>query len=178
MDTMEFFEKTITDCEEILLEKAQKYGTSWTAYRTGSFIDKLWIKAKRVRIIQETGENQVNEPIETELQALINYSVLCILQIRNNFPIDHRIDAAMLSEIYRGVISEVGDLLMRKNHDYGEAWRDMSIETITDEILVKLLRCRQIATSASARIEEELFDIINYSVFALVLLNSPSETDL
>lgn len=171
METIESFQKVITECEQILLEKSKKYGTSWTAYRTGSLVDKLWIKAKRIRTVQETGKNQVNESVHGEFQALINYSILCILQIRNNFSIETNLDSDHLAKMYRGVVSEAGDLLIRKNHDYGEAWRDMSVKTITDEILVKLLRCRSMVQFGDfLSLDQELFDIMNYSVFALILL--------
>lgn len=175
IQTSEQYQHIVQGCREIFLKKTTDYGTSWRIARASSLTDQIFIKANRIRTIQETKENKVGESIEGEFGAMVNYCIMAIIQLRANdgFGLELNPDEAL--SLYNQVADEAFELMERKNHDYGEAWRDMRVSSLTDMILIKLLRIKQIEdnggqTIASEGIESNYFDILNYSIFALIHL--------
>ena len=162
-------------CREIFEKKSLDYGPSWRILRPSSLTDQIFIKAQRIRTIQETGENKVGESFEDAFMAIVNYCIMAIIQIRHEAKIndDMSIDQAFIA--YKAIGKEAFELMQKKNHDYGEAWRDMRVSSLTDLILTKVLRIKQIEdneglTLVSEGIEGNYFDMLNYSVFALIHL--------
>jgi hypothetical protein len=162
-------------CREIFEKKSLDYGPSWRILRPSSLTDQIFIKAQRIRTIQETGENKVGESFEDAFMAIVNYCIMAIIQVRHEAKIndDMTVDQAIIA--YREVEKEAFELMQKKNHDYGEAWRDMRVGSLTDLILSKVLRIKQIEDNAgltlvSEGIEGNYFDMLNYSVFALIHL--------
>lgn len=164
----EIFDK----CEELFNLKNQDYGLSWTIMRPSSLTDQIWIKAKRIRAIQENKAIAVEgENIDDAFIAMINYSIMGIMQYSND-----NINEENVKSLYSIIKSDTTELMMKKNKDYGSAWQDMRISSIVDIILMKLLRVKQIEdnngiTSVSEPIVSSYFDIINYSIFCLIILN-------
>jgi hypothetical protein len=163
-------------CREIFEKKSLDYGPSWRILRPSSLTDQIFIKAQRIRTIQETGENKVGESFEDAFMAIVNYCIMAIIQVRHEAKIndDMTVDQAIIA--YREVEKEAFELMQKKNHDYGEAWRDMRVSSLTDLILSKVLRIKQIEDNAgltlvSEGIEGNYFDMLNYSVFALIHLH-------
>lgn len=173
--TSEQYQQIIHACREIFLKKTKDYGTSWRIARPASLTDQIFIKANRIRTIQETGQNKVGESIEGEFGAMINYCVMALIQLRAPKDLPMELSQAEAVKWYDEVISEATALMEKKNHDYGEAWRDMRVSSLTDMILIKLLRIKQIEdndgkTLISEGVDGNYFDILNYSVFALIHL--------
>ena len=157
------------------MKKASDYGTAWRILRLSSITDQIFIKANRIRSIQEKGVNRVGEDITNEFVGIINYCIIALIQDhlgteeRMEIPVDE------LMKLYDGFAEDTKLLLSDKNHDYGEAWRDMRVSSITDIILMKILRVKQIEdnsgqTLVSEGIDANYMDMINYAVFALILL--------
>ncbi|SFG64612.1 protein of unknown function [Algoriphagus hitonicola] len=151
------------------------YGTAWRILRLSSITDQIFIKAQRVRSIQEKGNQKVSDPIVDEFVGIVNYCLIALLQI--SFKDDERMEIPFeeLEPIYDRWVNETKGLLENKNHDYGEAWREMRVSSMTDIILMKLLRVKQIEdnqgqTLVSEGIEANYQDMINYSVFCLIKL--------
>ncbi|NNL93368.1 MAG: DUF1599 domain-containing protein, partial [Saprospiraceae bacterium] len=139
------YKSIIEGCREIFKLKTKDYGTAWRILRPSSLTDQIFIKASRIRSIQEKGEMKIQESIEGEFKAMVNYSIMAMIQLEH--PVkegDYSIDEDVLFESYDSYAQETKDLMMDKNHDYGEAWRDMRISSMTDLILMKLLRIKQI----------------------------------
>ncbi|NRA10371.1 MAG: DUF1599 domain-containing protein [Crocinitomicaceae bacterium] len=160
-------------CRDIFSKKTKDYGTAWRILRPSSLTDQLFIKAQRIRTIQVTGENKVGENIEDEFVAIVNYCLMAIIQLRESDLIEMELPASLAIELYDKYALEANELMMKKNHDYGEAWRDMRVSSLTDLILQKILRVKQIednngATLISEGIDANYFDMLNYSVFALI----------
>lgn len=162
-------------CREVFEKKSHDYGPSWRILRPSSLTDQIFIKAQRIRTIQETGENKVGESFEDAFMAIVNYCIMAIIQLRHEAKIndDMSVDEAVVA--YRIVEKEAFELMEKKNHDYGEAWRDMRVSSLTDLILSKVLRIKQIEDNAgltlvSEGVEGNYFDMLNYSVFALIHL--------
>lgn len=160
-------------CREIFVNKAKDYGTSWRVLRLSSITDQLFIKAKRIRILEETGINKVGESIEGEYMAMVNYGIIALIQISLKDVNELEIDLEKVLSLYNQKIEETRDLMLAKNHDYGEAWRDMRVTSFSDLILTKILRIKQIEgndgkTLISEGVDANYQDIINYSVFALI----------
>lgn len=173
--TLRHFDDILNSCREVFLNKQKDYGTSWRIFRPSSLTDQLYIKAKRLRSIEEKGQQKVNEPIEGEYRALINYSILAIIQLGLEEDAPLELSFNKVDKLYTQEVTITRDLLDKKNHDYGEAWRELRLSSITDLILAKLLRIKQIEnnngkTIASEGQEGNYRDIINYAVFALILL--------
>lgn len=175
MKTTEEFKTIIADCRYIFEQKTKDYGTAWRILRPSSLTDQIFIKAQRIRTVQETGLNKVGENIEGEFQAIINYCIMAIIQLEkdNELPKELSIDKTL--ELYDLYSEKAQTLMELKNHDYGEAWRDMRVSSLTDLILMKLLRVKQIEDNAgetliSEGIDANYFDMLNYSVFALIHL--------
>jgi hypothetical protein len=162
-------------CREIFEKKSLDYGPSWRILRPSSLTDQIFIKAQRIRTIQETGENKVGESFEDAFMAIVNYCIMAIIQVRHEAKISYDMNFEQAVMAYRQVEKEAFELMQKKNHDYGEAWRDMRVSSLTDLILSKVLRIKQIEDNAgltlvSEGIEGNYFDMLNYSVFALIHL--------
>jgi len=162
-------------CREIFEKKTKDYGTSWRILRPSSLTDQIFIKAQRIRTVQETGRNKVGESYEDAFMAIVNYCIMAIFQLRNQSGINDQLDYEEAVNAYREIEKEAFELMQRKNHDYGEAWRDMRVSSLTDLILTKVLRIKQIednkgVTEISEGVEGNYFDMLNYSVFALIHL--------
>jgi hypothetical protein len=175
--TTQQYTKVMNVCRDIFAKKTFDYGTSWRILRQSSLTDQIFIKANRIRTIQDTGENKVGESFEDAFSAMVNYCVMAIIQGRYKFNLhEDDLTAELATEWYDLVRKEAFDLMESKNHDYGEAWRDMRVSSLTDLILAKILRIKNIednkgVTVASEGAEGNYFDMLNYSVFALIHLS-------
>ncbi len=175
MQTSEQYQKIAQDCREIFQKKTADYGTSWRIARASSLTDQIFIKANRIRTIQETGLNKVGESIEGEFGAIVNYCIMAIIQTRATAQVPLELLTEDAMRLYDEVALEAFQLMEKKNHDYGEAWRDMRVSSLTDMILIKLMRIKQIEdnkgkTTVSEGIESNYFDMLNYAIFALIHL--------
>jgi len=174
-DTNQQYDKVITTCKDIFIRKTIDYGTAWRVLRTISIVDQIFIKAQRIRTIQEKGVNKVGDNIQGEFIGIINYGVIGLIQYELvNIAVED-LPAESVSKMYDEKIAFVKSVMLDKNHDYGEAWRDMSQESFVDLILMKLMRIRQILTNdgktiISEGIDSNYVDIINYAVFAMILI--------
>ena len=175
------YTKVISACREIFSKKTKDYGTAWRILRPSSLTDQLFIKAQRIRTIQETGVNQVGEDVDDEFRAIVNYCVMALIQLEHSsdLPMEMEPDSAM--NLYQDYTKQAFELMERKNHDYGEAWRDMRVSSLTDLILMKILRVKQIEdnsgkTIMSEGIDANYFDMLNYAVFALIHLTDNTAT--
>jgi hypothetical protein len=175
MSTSQQFDSVIDRCRKVYLEKMKDYGIAWRILRTPSLTDQIYIKANRIRSIEEKGTQKVNEGIIPEFIGIVNYSVMALIQLELGIADEPDLNAGQVNELYNKYIQAAKSLMEDKNHDYGEAWRNMRISSLTDIILMKLLRIKQIEdhdgkTFASEGLDANYFDIINYSVFALIKL--------
>lgn len=174
-NTIQQYDQAVNSCKEIFIKKTKDYGTSWRVLRTISIVDQIFIKAKRIRTIQENKQQKIDDNIQSEFMGILNYGVIGLIQLdKKNDEIDE-IPADVVEKLYSEKIEAAKSLMQNKNHDYGEAWRDMSQESFTDLILTKLLRIKQILlnegkTLISEGIDANYFDIINYAAFALILI--------
>ena len=164
------FQDIITSCEIIFLNKITDYGFSWRILRPKSLTDQIFIKANRIRTIEEKKISKIDDPIDFEYIGIINYSVMSIIQLKNP-----DIDNKSIIETYRNILNVSTQLMLNKNHDYDGVWKQMRISSLTDIILQKLLRIKQIedndgVTKISEGLEFNFYDIINYSIFALIKL--------
>ncbi len=178
-DTEQEFRQTLELCQDLFKKKLIDYQASWRILRPSSLTDQLFIKAKRIRSLEITGENLVGESVLSEFIALINYGIVGLIQLDKGFSdtIDVTNDEAL--ELYNRYAKEAFDLMLKKNHDYGEAWRDMRVSSFTDIILTKLQRIKEIEnhegkTIVSEGIDANYMDIINYAVFGVIKLNEKS----
>lgn len=170
------YTKVISNCKEIYRKKTKDYGTSWRILRPSSLTDQLFIKAQRIRTIQETGQNKVGETIEGEFIAIVNYCIMALIQLNETSLKELDLDEKQAIALYDTYANKVNDLMKIKNHDYGEAWRDMRVSSLTDLILTKILRVKQIEdnkgnTIISEGIDANYYDMLNYAVFALIHLS-------
>lgn len=180
--TLEQFREVVGRCRDLFLKKTADYGTAWRILRPVSVTDQLYIKALRIRSIEEKGEQKVNDSIESEFIGLVNYSVLALIQLELSAEDTLELEPKRVAELYDRHIAENLRLLQAKNHDYGEAWRLMRVSSMTDLILQKLLRIKQIENNAgktlvSEGLEANYRDIINYAVFALIRLSEETGAD-
>jgi hypothetical protein len=171
------YTNVINVCRDIFLKKTKDYGTAWRILRPSSLTDQIFIKAQRIRTIQETGENKVGEDIEGEFIAIVNYCIMAIIQLRETELTEMELGEDLACKLYDQYSREAFDLMAKKNHDYGEAWRDMRVSSLTDLILMKILRVKQIednqgATLISEGIDANYFDMLNYAVFSLIHLTN------
>jgi len=172
--TDEQYKEAVSGCRSIFLKKTLDYGTSWRVLRPISIADQLYIKARRIRTLQETQETRVKEDKTGEFRAMVNYGIIGLIQLSDpNGPAEVHPDE--VAKWYDEKMALVYQTMLDKNHDYGEAWRDMSQESFVDLILMKILRIRQIVvnegkTLISEGIDSNFIDIINYSLFALILI--------
>lgn len=173
--TNQQYDRTVQSCREIFIKKTIDYGTSWRVLRTISIVDQIYIKAKRIRTIQENDMQKVRDDIPSEFKGIVNYAVIGLIQAESGDPEAEDLPVDTINKLYNERIAEAKALMQNKNHDYGEAWRDMSQESFTDLILSKLLRIKQILlnkgkTLISEGIPANYYDIINYALFALILI--------
>ncbi|MEQ1746461.1 MAG: DUF1599 domain-containing protein [Saprospiraceae bacterium] len=173
--TQQQFRAVVARCRDLFLKKTKDYGTAWRILRPASITDQLYIKAMRIRTIGEKGQQRVTDSRESEFIGLVNYCVLALVQL--DLPADAPLElsADQVEKLYDHHIEENIRLLQAKNHDYDEAWRMMRISSMTDLILQKLLRIKQIEdnagqTQVSEGLEANYRDIINYAVFCLIRL--------
>lgn len=175
MNTVYQYDRVINNCREIFVKKAYDYGTSWRVLRMISIVDQIFIKAQRIRTIQEVKQQKVADDIAGEFKGILNYAVIALIQIDKGTYTVEDLAADEAARLYDEKTALARKLMEDKNHDYGEAWRDMSQESFVDLILVKLLRIKQIITNdgktlISEGIDANFTDIINYAVFALILI--------
>ena len=176
------YEKVMKECEDIFIKKTKDYGTAWRVLRTISIVDQIYIKAQRVRTIQEKGEQMVGnigDDVRSEFIGIINYAVIGLIQLELTENDPEELEVSTAETLYDKYFISAKTLMQSKNHDYGEAWRNMTQESFVDLILMKLQRMRQILankgkTIISEGIDANFYDIINYAVFALILSADPN----
>lgn len=181
MDTNLQYDEAVKSCKDIFIKKTKDYGTSWRVLRMISIVDQIFIKAQRIRTIQEKQHQMIGDDIKSEFIGITNYAIIGLIQLELGTSVAEDMDVDEVSKRYAQVIATSKELMQSKNHDYGEAWRDMSQESFADLILVKLLRIKQIIanqgkTLISEGIDANLLDIINYSIFALILIYEGKHT--
>jgi len=174
-DTSKQFGEIVDYCLNIFENKQKDYSTAWRILRTTSLTDQIYIKANRIRSIQIKGVSKVDEGIIPEFVGIVNYSVMALIQLELGVAEEADLNAEEAVSLYKKYIFAARDLMLNKNHDYGEAWRNMRISSLTDIILMKLLRIKEIEnnqgkTTVSEGLDANYDDIINYSVFALIKL--------
>jgi len=170
------YDKAITGCKDIYLKKMKDYGSAWRILRPSSLTDQIFIKAQRIRSIEEKGSQKVVDAVEGEFVGIVNYAVMALIQIglHSTAPLELAHEDAI--KYFEENVTKVKSLMMDKNHDYGEAWREMRVSSMTDLILMKLKRIKQIednsgTTLISEGVDANYADIINYAVFALIKLD-------
>jgi len=171
------FDEQVARCREIFSKKTHDYGTSWRVLRPKSLTDQLFIKAQRIQTLEEAVTKMVDEGIEPEFIGLVNYAVIGLIQMELANDKRTELPEAEALSLYDKQVAEIKALMMAKNHDYGEAWRDMRVSSFTDLILMKLLRIKQIEdnkgqTLISEGIDAGYRDIVNYALFALIKLHT------
>lgn len=170
------FDTQIAICRDLFLNKMKDYGTAWRVLRNSSITDQIFIKAQRIRSIQEKGTSKIDEGIQAEFIGIINYAVIGLIQLELGVSNETAMDEKSAISLYDKYVKMAKDLMNNKNHDYGEAWRDMRVSSITDLILMKILRTKQIEdnkgkTLVSEGIDANYLDMINYATFALIKMN-------
>ncbi len=179
-NTSQQYDLVVKQCKDIFLKKMHDYGTAWRILRTSSLTDQIFIKAQRIRSIEQKGTQRVEENISSEYIGIINYCVISLIQHHLTNDTRMELPANEVTALYEKHIHETKSLMENKNHDYGEAWRDMRVSSLTDLILMKILRVKQIEdmggkTLISEGVDANYQDMINYSVFALIKLSEQSQ---
>lgn len=174
--TNEQYDEIITICSDIFSKKMKDYGSAWRILRTSSLTDQIFIKARRIRTLEEVGINKVGEDIRSEYIGIVNYCIMALVQLELGCTENTELPFEKAIKLYEKYFLEAKALMQNKNHDYGEAWRAMRISSLTDLILMKLLRTKQIEdnkgkTLISEGIDANYFDMINYAVFALIKIS-------
>ncbi|KFC58749.1 hypothetical protein FEM08_24820 [Flavobacterium gilvum] len=175
-NTSQEFDKVITICRTLFTNKMKDYGSAWRILRLPSLTDQIFIKAQRIRSLQENQVRKVDEDETGEFIGIINYSIMALIQLELGVVDQPDLETERATQLYDAKVALTKELMENKNHDYGEAWRDMRVSSLTDLILQKLLRVKQIEdnkgkTIVSEGIDANYQDMINYSVFALILMN-------
>ena len=174
--TFSQYDAVISECHGLFAKKAKDYGTAWRILRVPSLTDQIFIKAQRIRTLQQVGESKVGEGIRPELVGIINYAAMALVQLELGVAEAPDLDAHAGADQVLRQQQQARDLMTRKNHDYGEAWRSMRVSSLVDLILMKLLRIKSIEdnqgnTLVSEGIDANFLDIINYAVFAMIQLD-------
>ena len=174
-DTSKQYDKIIETCKELFINKMKDYGSAWRILRLPSLTDQIFIKTQRIRGLQQNEVQKVDEGQMSEFIGIINYSIMALIQLEKGVVEQPDLNLEKATEEYDKHVAETKGLMMNKNHDYGEAWRDMRVSSLTDLILQKLLRVKQIEdnkgkTLVSEGIDANYQDMINYAIFALILL--------
>ncbi|GAB0155978.1 DUF1599 domain-containing protein [Chryseobacterium sp. Alg-005] len=167
------FQQIISQCRDLFSKKLQDYGAAWRVLRPSSITDQIYIKVNRIRTLQMTDKKMVDESEEDEFVAIINYSIIGLIQLEKGYSNDFNENKEEILSLYDRFANEAKALMEKKNHDYGEAWRDMRISSITDLIYQKVLRTKQIEdnqgkTLVSEGLDANYFDMLNYAVFCLI----------
>jgi len=178
--TNEQFEQVISICDDIFSKKMHDYGTAWRILRATSITDQIYIKANRIRSIEIKGTSKIDEGIFSEFIGIINYASMGLIQLELG-PTEKQEDNKHIHDLYLSYLHNAKNLMMNKNHDYNEAWRNMRISSYTDLILMKIKRTKQIENHhgenlISEGIDANYYDMINYSVFALIRILEKNES--
>ncbi len=173
--TSVLFDEVIAICRELFIKKTKDYGTAWRILRLPSLTDQIFIKAQRIRSLQELATRKVDEDERSEFIGIINYAIMALIQLEQGIVEQPDLNARQALELYDEQVAVTKSLMEDKNHDYGEAWKDIRVSSLTDLILQKLLRVKQIEdnrgqTLVSEGIAANYQDIINYAIFALIHL--------
>jgi hypothetical protein len=175
-NTSKEYDAVVQDCQDLFIKKMKDYGCAWRILRLPSLTDQIFIKAQRIRGLQQNAVHKVEEGAATEFVGIVNYCLMALIQIEKGVAEHPDLSFEEAVSLYKSKIAISKQLMMDKNHDYGEAWRDMRVSSLTDLILQKLLRVKQIEDNAghtlvSEGIDANYQDMINYAVFALIHLN-------
>lgn len=178
--TLQQYDTELQKCKDIFLKKTQDYGTAWRILRPASLTDQLMIKAKRIRTIEELKSQKISDSISSEYIGIVNYCIMALIQlsIKQEAAVNMTTEEAI--SLYEEQAKLTRDLMIQKNHDYGEAWRGMRLSSLTDLILMKLLRVKQIEdqdgeTLISEGLDANYMDMINYALFALIMIREQEE---
>lgn len=174
-NTTEEYDAVIKTCKDLFIKKTKDYGTAWRILRPSSITDQIFIKAQRIRTLEEKKVSKVGEDIVSEYIGIINYCIIAMMQLELDENAPAELPAEQVEIEFNNKANETKELMFAKNHDYGEAWRDMRISSLTDLILMKILRVKQIEdnqgqTLASEGVKANYQDMLNYAVFALIKL--------
>lgn len=174
-NTSQEYDSVIAVCKSLFLKKTKDYGTAWRILRLSSITDQLFIKAQRIRTLEEKKVSKVAEDITSEYIGIVNYCIIALMQTQLSSNDTNDMELELVEKLFDKNVQETKELMSAKNHDYGEAWRDMRISSLTDLILMKILRVKQIEdnlgqTLASEGIQANYQDMLNYAVFALIKL--------
>jgi len=176
-NTLPQFHAAFEACFDLYQKKTKDYGTAWRVLRLSSLTDQIFIKAKRIRTLEENGFSKVGEGVEDEFVGIVNYCIMALIQWEDKEKgFSPMLSAEEAIARYKGWMQQIEELMVKKNTDYGEAWRDMRVSSLTDLILMKLLRIQQIedqqgATLVSEGVDAGYMDMVNYALFALIRLN-------
>lgn len=177
-DTNKQYDEVFAMCSDVFINKMTDYGTAWRILRTSSLTDQIYIKAQRIRSIQEKGVAKIDEGIKGEFIGIVNYAVMALIQLDKGVQTNENVVLSQeeVSSLYRHHFLSAKALMQNKNHDYDEAWRNMRISSLTDIILMKILRVKQIEdnmgkTIVSEGLDANYSDMINYAVFALIKIS-------
>lgn len=175
------YDEAVSSCRDIFIKKTKDYGTAWRVLRTISIVDQIFIKAQRIKVLQEKKTQKVGDDVPSEFKGIVNYGAIGLIQLQLNNEEPEDLPVEKVRGLYDQAVLLAKNTMLDKNHDYGEAWREMSQESFVDLILMKLMRIRQILqndgkTIMSEGIDANYVDIINYSVFALILINEGKHT--
>ena len=175
-ETFTQYNTAVATCKDIFIKKMKDYGTAWRILRTNSITDQIFIKAQRIRNIEDKGTQKINDDVRSEYIGIINYSIIGLIQLELKNDTRMELPADEVSKLFDKYSNEARSLMENKNHDYGEAWRDMRVSSLTDLILMKLLRIKQIEdnkgeTIISEGVDANFHDMINYAIFALIKLS-------
>lgn len=175
VDTSQEYNDVIAVCKSLFLKKTKDYGTAWRILRPASITDQIFIKAQRIRTLEEKKVSKVGEDITSEYIGIVNYCVIAMLQLDLTANDPNEMEVHLVEGLFDQRINETKELMFAKNHDYGEAWREMRISSLTDLILMKILRVKQIEdnlgqTVVSEGVKANYQDMLNYAVFALIKL--------
>ena len=173
-NTSQEYDKVIGTCRELFIKKMKDYGSAWRILRLPSLTDQIYIKAQRIRSLQENEVRKIQEDETGEFIGIINYSLMALVQIEMGIADQPDLNVVEATRLFDEKVALTKELMLAKNHDYGEAWREMRVSSLTDLILQKLLRVKQIEdnkgkTLVSEGIDANYQDMLNYSVFALIL---------
>ena len=173
--TNEQYDRAVTQCREIFIKKTKDYGTAWRVLRPISVVDQIFIKALRIRTIQDLNTQKVGDDIASEFKGILNYGVIGLMQLELGQPVVEELPVEQVDALYHKYTGFAKTTMLDKNHDYGEAWREMSQQSFADLVLMKLMRIKQILTNdgrtlISEGIDANYVDIINYAAFALILI--------
>jgi Domain of Unknown Function (DUF1599). len=182
MDTSAQYDQVISHCRQLFTKKTADYGTAWRIMRLPSVTDQLYIKAQRIRTLEEKKVSKVGEGITDEYVGIVNYCVIAIMQLEMEPDAPENLSLEDVTSKYDKAVQETKELMFAKNHDYGEAWRDMRLTSLTDLILTKIYRVKQIEdneglTTVSEGIKANYQDMLNYAVFALIKLGIANKNE-